>query len=192
MYILTKESPCGSIAFIQRISMEERIMTRMRFVVTIVLLASLSLAVTWAKPADSHDADSAAIKKLFNDFNDAFNNHDAHAAAILFTDDADFINVQAVTTHGRAGVEEHLTPLFAGRLKTAHRDVTLRDIRFLRPDTATVDSDYETSGIVGANGVAAPPTKGLYDWIVAKQDGRWLIVVWHESNLPAPPPSPAK
>jgi uncharacterized protein (TIGR02246 family) len=166
--------------------------TRVKSAMVILLLVSLPLAVSWAKPADAQEADSAAIQKLFNDFNDAFNNHDAHAAAMLFTDDADFINTQAVTTHGRAGVEQHLGPLFAGRLKAIHRDVSLRDIRFLRPDTATVDSDYETSGAMTANGIGVPPAKGLYDWIVMKQNGRWLIVVWHESNLPAPPPSAAK
>jgi uncharacterized protein (TIGR02246 family) len=140
--------------------------------------------------ADSQEADSAAIKKLFTDFNDAFNKHDAHAAAMLFTADADFINVQAATTHGRAEIEQHLAPLFAARLKTAHRDVSLRDIRFLRPDTATVDSDFRMSGLMDPNGGPVLPANGLYDWIVMKQNGRWLIAVWHESNLPAPPPPP--
>jgi uncharacterized protein (TIGR02246 family) len=163
--------------------------TRIRLVAAILLLVSFTPARSWARPADSHEEDSAAVKKLFNDFNDAFNNHDAHAVAMLFAEDADFINTQAVTTHGRAAVEEHLAPLFAGRLKAVHRDVSLRDIRFLRADTATVDSNYETSGIIGADGATVPPAKGLYDWIVMKQNGRWSIVVWHESNLPAPPPA---
>ena len=105
--------------------------TRIRSAMAIFLLVPVSLAVTWAKPADSQEADSAAVKKLFNDFNEAFNNHDAHAVAALFTDDADFINTQAVTTHGKAEVEQHLAPLFAGRLKAVRRDVVLRDVRFL-------------------------------------------------------------
>jgi len=72
-----------------------------------------------------------------------------------------------------------------------HRDATLRGMRFLRPDVATVDSDYVTTSVVGANGASVPSPKGLYDWIVTKQDGHWLIAVWHESNLPAPPATPA-
>lgn len=166
--------------------------TRVRTALAVVFLVSFPLAAIWASPADSHEADSAAIKKLFTDFNDAFNSHDAHAAAGLFTDDADFITIQAATTHGKAGIEEHLAPLFAGRLKTVHREVSIRDIRFLRPDTATVDSDFVGSGLVGPDGTAVPPTKGLYDWIVMKQNGHWLIAVWHESNLPVPAQPPAK
>jgi uncharacterized protein (TIGR02246 family) len=161
---------------------------RVRAALTVLLFVSLPLAATWAGQADSREADAAAIKKLFTDFNDAVNRHDARAAAMLFTDDGDFINIQGTASQGRAEIEEHLAPLLAGRLKTLHRDVSLRGIRFLRPDTATVDSDFETSGLMGPNGAAVPPAKGLYDWIVMKQNGRWLIAVWHESNLPAPAP----
>lgn len=166
--------------------------TRVRAALAVLFFVSFPLAAAWAKPAESHDADSAAIKKLFTDFNDAFNNHDAHAAAMLFTDDADFITIQGATTHGKSEIEHHLAPLFAERLKTAHRDVSLRDIRFLRPDTATVDSDYVMSGLAGPNGAPVPPAKGIYDWIVMKQNGRWLITVWHESNLPVPAQPPVR
>jgi uncharacterized protein (TIGR02246 family) len=165
---------------------------RMKTVIAVVLLVSLSQTITPARPTDANEADSAAVKKLFNDFNDAFNKHDAHAAAMLFTEDTDFINTQAVTTKGRAGVEEHLAPLFSTRLKTVHREVTLRDIHFLNAETATVDSNYETSGIVTPEGAPVPPVKGFYDWIATKKNGPWLIAVWHESNLPPSAPPPAK
>jgi uncharacterized protein (TIGR02246 family) len=167
--------------------------TRVRAAAAVLLLVSFSLAATWAKPADSREADTAAINKLFNDFNDSFNNHNAHAVSMLFTDDADFTTIAGATTQGRAGIEQHLAPLYAGRLKTIHREVTVRAIRFLRPDTATVISDYVTTGLTGPNGTAAPAGKGVYDWIVTKQNGSWLITAWHEANLPPPPPpSPAQ
>ena len=163
--------------------------TRVRAALAALIFVAFPLAATWAKPVDSHEADSAAIKKLFADFTKGFNNHDAHGVAMQFTEDGDFINVAAATTHGRAGIEQHLAPLFAGRLKSAHRDVTMRGIRFLRPDTATVDIDYEMSGVMGPDGATVPSAKGLYDWIVVKQNGHWLIAVLHESNLPAAPPA---
>ena len=163
----------------------------LRAAIALLLVVSFAPVADWALP-NSQEADSAAVKKLFDDFNNAFNSHDAHAAAMLFAEDAEFINTQAVTTHGRTGVEQHLAPLFAGRLKAVHRDVSLRGIRFLSPDAATVDSDYQTSGIVGVDGAPVAPAKGFYDWIVTKQNGGWLIAVWHESNLPPAPTAPAK
>jgi uncharacterized protein (TIGR02246 family) len=156
-----------------------------------LMLTTLLLMALRVEAADASDMDKAAIQTLFVDFNNALNNHDAHAAAMLFTEDGDFIGIQGKIVHGRADIEQQMAPLFNGILKTMHRDVTLRGVRFLRPDVATVDSDYVTTGVVGANGVPAPATKGLYDWIVTKQDGRWLIAVWHESNLPAPPATAA-
>lgn len=163
--------------------------TRVKAALMVLLFVSLPLAAVWAGQADSREADSAAIKKLYTDFNDTLNKHDARAVALLFTDDGDFIDLGGGTSHGRAEIEGHLAPLLAGRLKTLHRDVTLRGIRFLRPDTATVNGEFQTSGLMGPNGAAVPPARGLYDWIVMKQNGRWMIVVWHESNLPAAAPA---
>jgi uncharacterized protein (TIGR02246 family) len=150
-----------------------------------VLLCTFALAAIRAKAADGSEADSAAVKKLYADFNEAYNKHDAHAAAILFTTDADFINSGGVVTPGRAKVEEHFVMLFAGaRLKTAHRDATLRGIHFLRPDVATLIGDEEMTGMKETNGATATPVKGFYDWVVMKQDGRWLIALWHEAPSP--------
>jgi len=164
---------------------------RASIALSVLMLTTLLPMGLRVEAADASDVDKAAIQKLFVDFNNASNNHDAHGAAMLFTEDGDCIAVYGKIFHGRAAIEQQMAPLFNGVLKTTHRDVTLRGVRFLRPDIATVDSDYVTTGVVGANGVPAPATKGLYDWIVTKQDSHWLIAVWHESNLPAPPAAAA-
>lgn len=159
------------------------VFTGVRSALAVLILVSVPLSTSWAMPKETHDADSAAIQKLFTDFNEAFNNHDAHAVAMLFTDDSDFVTIGAAKFHGPAAIEQHLTPLFSVRAKTIHREAGTPEIHFLTPDMATVDSDTVTSGILGPNGAAAPPVKGFYDWIVMKQKGRWLIAVWHESNI---------
>jgi uncharacterized protein (TIGR02246 family) len=165
-------------------------LTRVRFALPILIFVSFGWAATWAKPADSRDADSAAIKKLFADFNDAFNNHDAHAVAMLFADEDDFITVGGASFRGRTAIEQHLAPLFSGRAKTLHREAALRDIHFLSPDTALVTSDTVTSGMTTPDGGAVPAVKGQYDWVVLRQNGRWLIAVWHESNPTTPQGQP--
>jgi uncharacterized protein (TIGR02246 family) len=132
---------------------------------------------------------SAQVKAVYDQFNEAFNANDAHAAAALCTADADYIVVTGAMFHGSAQVEQHLGPLFAGRLKGIHRDVSLREIRFIRPDTAVVIADYATSGLTSGAGAAAPPLKGVYDWIVIRRGGQWRISVWDEANLPAPAPA---
>ena len=168
---------------------------RTKIALTVLVFVAIPLAATLARPAN--EADSAAINKLYADFNDSVNNHDAHAFAMLFTEDADLLQ-GANNTHGRDAIEQHLASLFSGRAKNLHRDVgdlsheTLTPatgIRFLRPDMAAVYGEYDQRGLMSEAGAPIPPSRGFYDWIVVKQKGRWLISVWHESNIPMPAPA---
>jgi uncharacterized protein (TIGR02246 family) len=170
-------------------------MRRSRFTILFAICIAVVAAdiSVLARSARAADADTAGIKALIDEFTAAFNNHDSHAVAMCFTDDADFINVQQANSHGRKAIEEHFVPLFSGRLKNAHRTYTVKSVRFITPDVAAVTMDYVLAGTTGANGGEAPPRKGLYDWIVARQNGKWLISVLHESELaPAPAMVPVR
>jgi len=160
---------------------------RVRSAIAVVVFLGLACGVSWAKKQSKSSAgEEAAVKQTVNSFFDAFNKHDAQAVAANFTEDADFINVLGVTTPGRKGVDEHYTTLFSDRFKDAHRTYSLKSIRFITSDVAAVTMEYELSGTKGPGGAEAPPAKGLYDWTLVKQNGRWLIATLHESNLPKP------
>jgi uncharacterized protein (TIGR02246 family) len=153
----------------------------------IVLSIVLAPAFLSARAASSESAaDSAAIKELVMAFTNDFNRHDAQAVATHFTEDADFTNVQGMTTHSRKGIEEHFVPLFKGRLANAHRTVSVRGIHPLSPTIAAVTTDYELKGAKDTSGADQGLRKGIYDWVVVKQNGRWMIAVFHESDLPSP------
>jgi uncharacterized protein (TIGR02246 family) len=126
--------------------------------------------------------ETPAITKVIDGFTASFNQHDARAVAMWFTEDADFINVGAMTSHGHKDIEAHFVPLFTGRLKNAHRTYTLRTIRFLTPAVASVTMNYELADTIDASGKEVSLRKGLYDWIVTKQNGMWLINILHESE----------
>jgi uncharacterized protein (TIGR02246 family) len=165
---------------------------RIKLTVTAFLLITFSSLILWAqKQSGLTDSDSAAIRQVIAGFADSYNRHNAQDVAKWFSQDADFTTVQGVTTHGKAQIEEHFAPLFAGRLKDAHRAVSVRSIRLLTPEVASVNIDCEVTGTKGTDGSERPAHKGLYDWILTKQDGRWLINVFHESDLPAAPASPS-
>lgn len=169
-------------------------MKPLRFVgpLAIVAIISLGIGLSSREARAAEDA-AAGIKTLIDGFTAAFNNHDAHAVSMWFTDDADFINVQQVPSHSRKGIEDHFVPLFSGRLKNAHRTYTLKNIRSIALDVASVTMDYTISGTLGPNGEELPPRKGLYDWVVVRQNGKWLISLLHESELaPAPAVVPVR
>jgi uncharacterized protein (TIGR02246 family) len=161
------------------------------FAIALILFAPLP-ALRAQDSSKAADADSAAIKQTFTDFYESFSHHDAHATAMTFADDADFTNMRGIHRHGRAEIEEWFAGLFKGNLKASNRTDTVRSIRFFTPQMATVDADTVITGTKAADGSDVPPRKGLMIVTMTKQNGRWLISVFHEAEFPAPPPAAAK
>jgi uncharacterized protein (TIGR02246 family) len=168
-------------------------MPRLHLTGLFAMFAAVLLALALSAPRHASAADESGVKTLIDEFTNAFNSHDAHAVATCFTDDADFINVQQADSRGRKAIEDHFVPLFSGRLKNAHRTYTLKSIRFITPDVAAVTMDYVLNDTTGTNGETVPSRKGLYDWVVTRQNAKWLISVLHESELaPAPAMVPVR
>ena len=139
-----------------------------------------------SKPSE---ADSAAIKQTFTEFYEGFSHHDAPATAMTFAEDGDFTNMRGIHRHGRTEIETWFANLFKGNLKASNRTDTVRSIRFFSPQVATVDADTVITGTKTADGSDVPPRKGLMIVTMTKQNGRWLISVFHEAEFPAPPPA---
>lgn len=160
------------------------IKTYSRVTLVFFLLASFPLAVSLARQQSDTSTDSAAIKQAVALYSDALNRHDARATAMMFSEDADFRDSAGTSFHGRKGIEEGFTSLFAGRLKTAQRKDSVRSIRFLTPQIAAVDNDWEVTGLKAPDGSDLPPSRGIHAWIMTKQNGHWLITVFHgQTNM---------
>jgi uncharacterized protein (TIGR02246 family) len=164
-----------------------RILMRITAIAFVTFL-SLGTANLSAQSQNNTAGDSAAIKLAVDGFVADFNRHDAHASAAWFTDEAEFTNVQQVTSHGRKDYEDHMVQVFKTRLKNAHRTVSITSIRFLTPDVATATMTYELGGTMGPNDTELPLRKGVYRWVLTKHNERWLIDIMEESE-PVQPPS---
>ena len=161
-------------------------MSRMRFGVTIAVLFvfTFSFRVEGARAqSGAPDAESAPIRQVINDFVGAFNRHDAHGWAMPFGEDGDFTNVSGLTRHGQKEVEERFQGLFAAALKDAHRTVTVRHIRFVKPDVVAADAEWALTGSRAADGSENPVRKGIFTWVMVKKDGRWMFADFHESDF---------
>lgn len=162
--------------------------TQLNLSLSFLLVMTFAPKISWAqKDASLPETDSAAIKQVIAGFTDGYNRHNSQDVARWFTADGDFTTVQGATISGRPQIEQHFVPLFAGRLKDVHREVTVRSLKLLTPDVVSAYITCEITGSRGADGSALPARRGLYDWILTKQGGRWLINVFHESDLPSPP-----
>jgi len=105
---------------------------------------------------------------------------------MTFAEDADFTNMRGIHRHGRTEIEAWFANLFKGNLKSSDRTDIVRSIRFFTPQTATVDADTVITGTKTADGSEGPPRKGLMIATLTKQNGRWLISVFHEEEFPVP------
>jgi hypothetical protein len=59
----------------------------------------------------------------------------------------------------------------------------------LEDDIAAVDVPWDMSGVIDAEGNPRPDRHGLLDFVMAKDDGQWQIVVMHNLDLTALPSS---
>ena len=145
-----------------------------------------ALLVACFSPLTAQEAkDEALIQEVLAGFVAAWNKHDAAAFAMVFAPDADFTNVRGTSARGRAEIEKHHAPLFAGRFKETNQKMTETKIRFIRPDVAAVDAWWEMTGAKGPDGQEIPIRKGLLSFVMTKDAGKWLITVMHNMDLPA-------
>jgi uncharacterized protein (TIGR02246 family) len=144
----------------------------------VLLFLTFSAASSRAQMPSTRDADTAAIKQYVAAFADTWNSHDAHAVAMRYVEDGDFSSIKGEASHGRKELEDHYTTIFSTFLKNAHTTDTVKSVRFLAPDIASVDIDWLVTDPNAPGGVLR---KGLLTWIVTKRNGQWMIAIYHES-----------
>ena len=115
--------------------------------------------------------DEQAIRKMVTQFVEAWNRNDAKALAGQFTSDGDLINPAGRIARGRNEVEKLLTEEHTGRFKGTHINMTLKHLRFLKPDIAIGDEEFEVTGLQGPQATL----KGLVTFVVRKDGDHWLI-----------------
>jgi uncharacterized protein (TIGR02246 family) len=174
-------------------------MRRVARVFTLLAAAAILPGVAFAQNSpggDAQEKDRAAIEKAVQNYMDTWNKHDVHAVAMTYTEDCDFVNNFGTLTHGRAGMEATFGPFMTGVYSETHQTGKVRTIRFLKPDVAAVDVDWEMTGAKNQDGTVRPTRKGLHSLIMTKQsDGAWLIALMHVhefTNTPPLTPQPAQ
>jgi uncharacterized protein (TIGR02246 family) len=135
------------------------------------------------------ETDERAIRAVMDRFVDAWNHHDAKAFATVFAEDADFTNWRGTGAIGRSKVEAFHAPVFATIFSKSHLEYTDIKTRFVRPDVATVDVHWKMSGAIDAQGNPRPEREGLLSFVMANSAGQWEIVVMHNLDISALPPS---
>lgn len=122
-------------------------------------------------------ADETAIRKLLQDFADAWNAGDGDGCSRPFAVDADFTNVMGLRAHGRETIAQGHAEILATVYRGSRASATVHGIRFVRPDVAVVDADL---ALADGQGNPYPVAHRSNSNIVACRNGDgWSIVSFH-------------
>jgi uncharacterized protein (TIGR02246 family) len=149
---------------------------------------SATAAQSATETAAARSADEAAIGKVVADFSDGWNRHDAHAMCASLSEDGDFISWRGEQFHTRQTYENEHVTLFAGLYSKSHRTDTVKKIWFLSPTLASVDDYFTMTGAKRRDGSDWPYREGYFNFVMRKQNGRWVVILSHAADFNAAPP----
>jgi uncharacterized protein (TIGR02246 family) len=151
----------------------------------LMIAASLACAMlAFAGPKDEE-----AVKKRVQEFQDAFNKHDAKALSAFWTKDGDLINPAGMTATGPAEIEKLIQSDLDNIIRGATSTFTVNKLHFIKPDVCVANMTHEFSGGKAPDGSMLPPGKALVTGIAVKQSNTWM---WEAGRpmIPFTPPGP--
>jgi len=142
-----------------------------------------------AEPASA--ADESAIKQAVATFSNGWNSHDPHAMCMSLAEDVEWVNWRGEAVHTRQEVEDAHAKLFSGLYKNTHRTDTVKSIRYLTPELASVENYWTMTGAKNRDGSDWPYRAGYVNYLMAKRDGRWIVIISHTADFNAKDPGSA-
>jgi uncharacterized protein (TIGR02246 family) len=171
------------------------VLTRdLRWVVAmVILLLATPPAIDLARAAGTDDAagsgEDAAVKQVVAGFSDGWNGHDARAMCASLAEDVHWVNWRGEASGSRKEVEEEHARLFADLYKNTHRTDTVKSIRYLGPELASVDDYWTMTGARTRDGADWPYRAGYANFLMTKRGGRWIVIVSHTADFNAKAPA---
>jgi uncharacterized protein (TIGR02246 family) len=152
----------------------------------IAVLSVVLLVVVFATnvPADEPTAGSLqrqAVLAVLTRLETGFNEGDAKGLAACWTENGEFVGPDGARADGRESVEKLFTEAFAARKETHKLQIHVSHLRLVNEGLALVEAIAEVKPAMASGGAA------LSDFVLVKQNGRWLIESAHESIAHLPP-----
>ena len=129
---------------------------------------------TSSAPVFNRAVEEAAIRQVESSYNDAWNRHDAKAAAAFFA--KDYAPVSEKVSERPANHEKSLAAVFDRHKEHQRKLLEEIGIVFITPDAAIYKGWREVSGWVDNNGKLMPPGNQLFLRVFRKENGKWLAV----------------
>jgi len=125
-------------------------------------------------------ADEAAVRKMIDDYADAYNKHDLEAVAAFWTEQGLHVDHEAgVRTEGRDAIMSDIAAAFREN-PDSKLGGRVQHLRLVKPDVAYVEGEAR----VASNGMEAKLL--TFSAVLMNQDGKWRIHSIEESPIAVP------
>jgi uncharacterized protein (TIGR02246 family) len=162
--------------------------------VLIAVFAGAALVVPVAAHAKAHPAspksdieNDAAIRKLYAEFQAAWNRHDVPAMASMWVEDGDHVEPDGRVAKSRTDIEKLLTRQHMSVFQKSELTLTVDQIWFVTSDVALVDGRYELTDVYDPDGNLIPPRAGKLTSVLLHESGKWWVAA-DRLMIPAPLP----
>ncbi|HKP83232.1 MAG TPA: SgcJ/EcaC family oxidoreductase [Pyrinomonadaceae bacterium] len=147
---------------------------------TLVFMTMLMLGFSMqpVPSQDSHAADEAAMRESVKQLETGWNTKSGAVFAKPFAEDADYVVINGMYIKGRATIESSHQRIFDTIFKDTKINLTVKQIRFLRPDIAVVHVTGHRDG----------PTKDLtgdaiLTLVMTKDQNGWTIAAFQNTSV---------
>jgi uncharacterized protein (TIGR02246 family) len=130
----------------------------------------------------NHSADEAAVRALYQQLMDGWNQGSGDAFASVFTEDGDLIGFDGTHLKGREEIAPFHQQLFDKWLKGSCLVGEVKDVRFLSPDVALM---HAVGGTVMRGKTDPVPERDSIQTLVAtrQEDGEWRLAAFQNTRL---------
>ena len=130
----------------------------------------------------NHSADEAAVRALYQQVMDGWNQGSGDAFAAVFTEDGDLVGFDGTHFKGRQQIAPFHQQLFDKWLKGSRLVGEVKDVRFLSPDVVLM---HAVGGTVMRGKSEPVPERDSIQTLVAtrQEDGEWRLAAFQNTRL---------
>ena len=136
---------------------------------------------TREEAAANDSADEAAVRALYQQLMDGWNQGNGDAFAAVFTEDGDLIGFDGTHFKGRQEIAPFHQRLFDKWLKGSRLVGEVKDVRFLSPDVALMHAVGGT--VMRGKSEPVPERDSIQTLVATRQDGEWRLAAFQNTRL---------
>jgi uncharacterized protein (TIGR02246 family) len=134
-----------------------------------------------SQPRPSESPDDAAVRALYQQVMDGWNQGSGDAFAAPFAEDADFIAFDGTHFKGRREIARFHQPLFDTHLKGTRLVGRVTSVRFLSPEIALVRAVGGT--VLRGKSAPSPERDSVQTLVASKRRGEWRLAAFQNTRV---------